>query len=385
MQRISKKRLSQGVLIVAIFASSCQTQTPKLKKETSSPSPNPQSLSKINLPKVSESDWKPFFQPAQITSAQAPSTPSTLTDQDLENLFYQGNTTQLKSYLEDKLKQDPNDIETVLALALVKIQENQTDDCLNLLQTAEHILENSPSKNHSIRVKYLKSRAFFEAGLWIEALRLAKSMIYENKYFVQGYNLVAAILVYQGFTRQAEFVLDRAMDLERDASQPELINMRGVVAYLKEEHLNALELFETALKTDPDFLPAKLNLANAYLSLGDYPKAKITYSQILEQNSNQAGAWLGLAVIDQQLGKKDSVKHYLMEALRSSPHLAAARLNKSLFILEQGEPLIHALSYLNQAQHTKNATPRVRATASLLAEILKKPTTHLPPIDHLLY
>lgn len=74
--------------------------------------------------------------------------------------------------------------------------------------------------------------------------------------------------------------------LRSGARYADVLNMLGVIYHVEGRFNNAIESFEEALKINPHYTEATLNLAVLYNDLGEYKKAKDLYSRIQKRKSS---------------------------------------------------------------------------------------------------
>lgn len=77
---------------------------------------------------------------------------------------------------------------------------------------------------------------------------------------------------------QAESFLRRAT--QKGARYADVLNMLGVISHRDGRFASAIEYFRGAIKINPRYTEAILNLAVLYNDLGQYPEAKKLYSQL---------------------------------------------------------------------------------------------------------
>jgi tetratricopeptide (TPR) repeat protein len=82
----------------------------------------------------------------------------------------------------------------------------------------------------------------------------------------------------------------------------------------------AFEHFETALRADPAFAPARLNRASVLLGAGDYPGAAAEYAQVLKQDPSHDGAQVGHAIALRAQGKHAEAAAEYQRVLARSPN-----------------------------------------------------------------
>ncbi len=127
----------------------------------------------------------------------------------------------------------------------------------------------------------------------------------------------ADVLLILTHLRSKEFskALDKTRQLSLklpDSAVPE--NLAGA-AYAGLEDLSAArESFEKALKIQPDFVPAVMNLAKLDQAEGDLKSAKIRFEQIVKQHKGHVKAILALVGIAEQAGNRAEADKWLNQA-----------------------------------------------------------------------
>jgi Flp pilus assembly protein TadD len=88
----------------------------------------------------------------------------------------------------------------------------------------------------------------------------------------------AALAFNQGKLAEAEKQIDAAEKV--DAKKPEIPNLRGAILIKEKRYEEAAQQFNQALALDPNFYPAKLNLADVDLRQGKYAEATQLFEQL---------------------------------------------------------------------------------------------------------
>ncbi len=131
--------------------------------------------------------------------------------------------------------------------------------------------------------------------------------------------------------------LDAAEDLLRQALDADplfqparlqlaiLLQRRGRVA-------DAIHEYETLLATHPDNTTAWRNVALAYMTARDYPKARVTLQKLLAIKPRNPQTYLDLGDVEMLSGRPDAAKQYWLKARSlSTPNSdVAARATKRL-------------------------------------------------------
>lgn len=84
----------------------------------------------------------------------------------------------------------------------------------------------------------------------------------------------------QGKFEEAEKQVDTAA--KADSKKPDIPNLRGAIFTREKRYAEAIQQFNQALALDPQFYPAKLNLAEVKLLEGEYAEATQEYQALKE-------------------------------------------------------------------------------------------------------
>jgi Flp pilus assembly protein TadD len=86
----------------------------------------------------------------------------------------------------------------------------------------------------------------------------------------------------------------------------------------------AAPLWESVLRKEPEFLPARIRLGDALLKLNRVEEAKTAYQQVLGKNAGDAYALLGLARCDMEKQQWQEAENALSKAVQTDPDFSAA-------------------------------------------------------------
>tara|TARA_B100001173_G_scaffold142360_1_gene123572 strand:- start:2228 stop:3772 length:1545 start_codon:yes stop_codon:yes gene_type:complete len=98
-------------------------------------------------------------------------------------------------------------------------------------------------------------------------------------------NLIAETQKLQNYLRAKDFktAIYRCEKLtNKFPTNPFLFNLLGLALHGNGNYLIAIDKFKRASDLDPNFLPAKNNLANSYKAIGNFEKAEFFYKNVLE-------------------------------------------------------------------------------------------------------
>ena len=102
-------------------------------------------------------------------------------------------------------------------------------------------------------------------------------------------NLVAETQKLQNYLRAKDFktvVYGCEKLINKFPNNPFLFNLLALALHGNGNYLIAIDKFKRALDLDPNFLPAKNNLANSYKAIGNFEKAEFYYKNILKTKPN---------------------------------------------------------------------------------------------------
>ncbi len=115
---------------------------------------------------------------------------------------------------------------------------------------------------------------------------------------------------------------------ESDRTSKEALYYRGnYQLYAMGDTDEAIRLYEQALKADPDFVPARYDLAVAYRGLGETDKAIAEYEKVLEANPKFPEALSNLGGQYFRKGETDKAIGYFKQALDVYPNFVQALSN----------------------------------------------------------
>lgn len=164
-----------------------------------------------------------------------------------------------------------------------------------------------------------------------EAERLFREAILQGDNVESAVKDLAAVLVQQGFHKEAIKVLEKNRKITHDKSSVDnlLINIyRGAGEYEK-----AIDLLNRKLKLIEPFekkIPLYWQIANSYLRKEDYLKAQEMFEIILKQQPDNIGAKRNIAICLVKLGSPDQAEKLLNQILDMSPDSRAAEMLEAI-------------------------------------------------------
>ncbi len=130
----------------------------------------------------------------------------------------------------------------------------------------------------------------------------------------------------------AKLLLDEAG--KRNPNYPALHNARGLLFMRRKSPGFALERFMEAVKLDPEFLEARMNVGNITLGFRKYDVAAEQFSYVLGKRGKDYDAHIGLGIAQRGLGKLDDAEKEYNRAREIDPRRGESYFN--LGVLYQG-------------------------------------------------
>lgn len=130
-------------------------------------------------------------------------------------------------------------------------------------------------------------------------------------------------------------------------------NLTGLAYLAQDQRGKARQRFEQALKIDPAFVTAELNLARVDMLDGDAAGAKAHYERVLAKERRHLAAMLGMSALAERRGDDADLVAWLTKAQEANPGSMQPGLILSRFYVSRGE----ALKALNVANDLSSRFP----------------------------
>lgn len=256
-----------------------------------------------------------------------------------------GRYAQAEARIEKYLLLIPTDIRARHLLADTLIRRNATDKAISVLQPAVDQGPEDPVTYSLLATANLKNHNFNEADKWLDKaaavpeqssrrhLQLAYSRFQlgqsdealqelESALEQDQNSLQARMALALGYLRKGDIekALTTAKELQqRFPDNPIPFNLLGAIHMAGNNMAEARNAFEQALKVNPDFGPAIINLARLDERLGDFSKAEQRYKGLLAKEPNTMEAYLGLAQVAAQRNAPADAISWLEKARTIDP------------------------------------------------------------------
>lgn len=168
--------------------------------------------------------------------------------------------------------------------------------------------------------------------------------------------LQADMLLVYAHLRQKNInkAIDAAQALEKKQSANAVaVNLLGIVYVQKGDLVAARKQFEKALKVDPKFVTAYMELAQLALQEKNQTLAKQNYQQALKVDANHLGAMLAMGRLAEVDGDRQAALGWIEKAKKANPSSIEPPLLLVNAYLMQGDKM----KALNMAREVANAHP----------------------------
>jgi tetratricopeptide (TPR) repeat protein len=142
--------------------------------------------------------------------------------------------------------------------------------------------------------------------------RFALALEYSGN-FVEALVNQALVEMQRGNFENARRLLKRAKRLNPDVAQP--YHGLGVLSERERKHDQASQHYAEALKVDPGFAPARINLARLLYNAGMFEHARVQFKRLLEVAPEEPAGYSGLSESLLQLGRVGEANQVLAEGL----------------------------------------------------------------------
>jgi len=222
-------------------------------------------------------------------------------------------------------------IESLVHLAFSYYENGKSDDAINYFKKALKIKKRADLYNN-IGFVYVNED---ESGKAANAFK--NSLGIDPGFLPAFYNL--------GVAMYHEKAYDSAIKIfERIIKVPNIEkhmlvtahNDKGCAYLRKEQYVEAIKSFETAVVLDDKFARGYVNIANAYVHQGKIDEARAKYNKALKIDVDCAAAYNGLGAICMNGNDFIGAKKYFDQALEKNKYCYAAYANK--VILKNSSP-----------------------------------------------
>ncbi len=183
----------------------------------------------------------------------------------------------------------------------------------------------------------------------------------------QAYEVLAKVYYDMGHYDLAQLVCKSGLHFNPKSAP--LHNMLGLILLHDEKVPQALQAFDDAIASDPNFVPAQMNAGSLAFGYRDYEFAYNAFGVVLENEPKNIDAILSRAVAARALEKYDEAEKGYRAVLALDPQNLGAHFNLGLLYQEfLSKPDVAILSY-QEALAAPGLTDKMRKTLKERIEI----------------
>lgn len=160
---------------------------------------------------------------------------------------------------------------------------------------------------------------------WKKSVSHARQALAGDAQDLDAYENLARTYYASGAYDPAKLVILNA--LKKNKKRPDLHNIHGVVELARDKVTSAIKKFETAIKIDPDHVPARMNLGAVMLNVRDYDAALTHFNKVLELQPKNTEARISVAVAHRSKGNLEKARKIYDEILEKHPEHPTVHYN----------------------------------------------------------
>jgi tetratricopeptide (TPR) repeat protein len=220
----------------------------------------------------------------------------------------------------------------------------------------ESVLKNADEDDPSRRDAATRLAALLrDDGAYDDAVDMLRDTVRTAGVNARIFTELGQIYIAQKRYELAQLVLAKAVEL--DPKDPAVYNALALLALRQGKAQDAFDRFDHAADLDANYLDARFNKASVLLDAGDYARAKIELSAIVEKHADDYAALVALGVAERGLkdfpGAKSTWENVIKDAPRHSTVRADAMWNlvilKADFMSDPAGAKADLASYLQDA------------------------------------
>jgi tetratricopeptide (TPR) repeat protein len=190
-----------------------------------------------------------------------------------------------------------------------------------------------------------------------EALQCFTNSLAVTKNNYLAWNNLGAHLLRQGRPEEALRCLTTSL---QDRERPVNLHNTGLALKALHRSSEAVRFFAKALTLDPNYIPARMSLADALADDGKNDAAVGEYRKVLQLDPGQVDAHCNLACALAAQGKTAEAMMELQQALRLRPSDASTHCNLGNLLMDQGK-MDEAASEYRAALRSKPGSPEIHS------------------------
>lgn len=208
--------------------------------------------------------------------------------------------------LEPAAKAAPNDAGTFALLANAYLARGKTQQASRYLERALELGATTPDVQTALGLSLLSS------GQRTDALRHLESAFAQDASMEGAGVALALVYIRQGRVKEAVDVAARMS--ARYPSNLALLNLLGIAKAAAGDETGARSAYEKAIRLDPRFTPAHLNLARLEADGGKLDAARARLTRLVTSDPKNAQAMFELARVEDRAGRSELAVRWLEKA-----------------------------------------------------------------------
>jgi tetratricopeptide (TPR) repeat protein len=191
-----------------------------------------------------------------------------------------------------------------------------------------------------------------DGGDYDDAVAVLRDTVRLNGASAKIYTELGLIYIQQKRFDLAQLVLAKALEFDTEKKDPAIYNALAILALRQGKAQEAFERFDHAASLDATYIDARFNKASVLLDAGDYARAKVELTAIVERRADDFAAWVALGVAHRGMkDHKEAAKVWdrvIKEAPRRSTPRADAMFNLGVLKADFLQDTAGAKSELDQ-------------------------------------
>lgn len=261
--------------------------------------------------------------------------------------------------LSSALNNNQQDAGLMAMIGQAAINNNRMDEAIDYLKRAKK------AKPESVRLRTELAKAYMKKGSFDDAIAELKTVT------GQGAMQARNMLVYAHLqNKDIKSARKAAKKLIKDSPEsPTPYAIAGTVDLADGDRTNAKVHFLNSLKKQTDFVPALLSLARMAYEDSNIDESENYYNKVLQKDSANEKAFMGLAVLAESKGESDKSVALLEQALNKKPSALSVGLvlGRHYLKIKQTDKGLKLISNMAEHHKDKPGVLSVLVQAQLLA------------------
>jgi tetratricopeptide (TPR) repeat protein len=191
-----------------------------------------------------------------------------------------------------------------------------------------------------------------------QAREAARQRLRANVNDVEAMNILIRSFLAEGKLAEAKLMIENAQAI--DGRQATTLNLKGLLHHEQGQPILARESWKLALKYDPTYLPAMMNLGALYFHNRNVDQAGIMFEKILAQNPNHLDARMGFALVRYAQGQAEQGRGLLEKVADAQPNSPLVYYNLAILERDGFQNNPKALAYMERFVNLASSIPSAR-------------------------